>query len=353
MEDGGAGDPSSKPAVSMVDCFGEAQHMPWGLPQGPGEGPASMQLGAAYNLFDCEELLEASIRSIRSEVDYVVVVYQRVSNFAMPCSAELMPTLQRLKSAGLVDELLEYSPRAFSLDEKKTLVSRRATDMHLGGACVEDVGDQFMNELTKREIGRRACATHGCNYFMSLDADECYLAPQLRAVKALALEKNYECVACYMRYFFKWPTQELVPPDTVNCVPVLYRIAPHMPFRLACPYPCLVDPTRKLENLRRLHIAERGIIEMHHFSFVRRNIRAKLLNVSNRQNYDGGGAPDHLEQFARAFDKWQPSHGILHPHPFYKEAFKCTRTVPNVFEIDFPGLGRCAEEKEEEEKQRI
>jgi hypothetical protein len=345
MSAAAASSSSSAPTVT-VDCFGEAQHMPWGLPPGPGEGPSSMTLGAAYNLFDCEELLEASIRSIRPEVDFVVVVYQRVSNFGMQCSSELMPTLRRLRSEGLVDELLEYAPRAFSLEEKKALVSRRATDAHLGGASVEDVGDQFMNELTKRELGRQACATRGgCNYFMSLDADECYLAPQLRAVKELALAQNYECVACYMRYFFKWPTQEMVPPDDANCVPVLYRIAPHMAFRLACPYPCLVDPTRKLENCRRLHVAERGVIEMHHFSFVRRNIRAKLLNVSNRQNYEGGGAPEHLEQFARSFDAWQPSHGVLHPHPFFKQAFKRTRTVPNVFGIDFPGMGRCAEEE--------
>ena len=339
---------SSAPTVTL-DCFGEAQHMPRGLPPGPSEGtsegPSSMKLGAAYNLFDCEELLEASIRSIRPEVDFVVVVYQRVSNFGMQCSSDLMPTLRRLRSEGLVDELLEYAPRVFSPEEKKALVSRRATDAHLGGVSVEDVGDQFMNELTKRELGRQACATRGCNYFMSLDADECYLAPQLRAVKELALAQNYECVACYMRYFFKWPTQEMVPPDDENCVPVLYRIAPHMAFRLACPYPCLVDPTRKLENCDRLHVAERGVIEMHHFSYVRRNIRAKLLNSSSRHNYEGGGAPEHLDQFARSFDAWQPSHGVLHPHPFFKQAFKRTRTVPNVFGIDFPGMGRCAEEE--------
>ena len=35
-----------------------------------------MKLGAAYNVFDGEELLENSIVSIRPEVDYVVVVYQ-------------------------------------------------------------------------------------------------------------------------------------------------------------------------------------------------------------------------------------------------------------------------------------
>ena len=40
-----------------------------------------MKLGVSYNLYDGEELLRASIRSIRSEVDFVTVVYQEVSGF--------------------------------------------------------------------------------------------------------------------------------------------------------------------------------------------------------------------------------------------------------------------------------
>eukprot|EP00937_MAST-01D_sp_MAST-1D-sp2_P007130 g7130.t1 len=326
-----------------VDAFGESMAMPWGPPPAPDAGPRSMKLGAAWNLFDCEELLEASVRSVRPAVDFVVVVVQRVSNFGMPCSAAVLPLLQRLVAAGLVDRVVEYAPRAFSVEQKRRLVSRRATEQQLGGASVDQLGDQFLNELTKRELGRQACRDAGCNYFMSLDADEFYRAAELRAVKALALRRNYECVACRMRYFFKWPELELTPPDELNCVPVLYRIAAHMPFRLACPYPCLIDPTRKLENLRRLHVAERGEVQMYHYSFVRRDMRAKLLNVSNRQNYVGGGEAHALERWAARFAAWQPRDGVMHPHPFYEKAFTGVRRVPNWFAIDVAGwgLGAC------------
>lgn len=40
------------------------------------ESPSFVKVGAAYNVFDGVELLEASIRSIRPVVSYVVVVYQ-------------------------------------------------------------------------------------------------------------------------------------------------------------------------------------------------------------------------------------------------------------------------------------
>lgn len=42
------------------------------------------KVGAAYNVFDGTELLEASIRSIRPLVSYVVVVYQTSKAFDAP-----------------------------------------------------------------------------------------------------------------------------------------------------------------------------------------------------------------------------------------------------------------------------
>jgi hypothetical protein len=52
------------------------------------------KLGAAYNVFDGEELLWRSIESIRPVVQFVVVVYQTTSNFGDAAASELMPTLQ-------------------------------------------------------------------------------------------------------------------------------------------------------------------------------------------------------------------------------------------------------------------
>jgi hypothetical protein len=52
------------------------------------------KLGAAYNVFDGEELLLRSIESIRPVVQFVAVVYQTTSNFGDTAAPELMPTLQ-------------------------------------------------------------------------------------------------------------------------------------------------------------------------------------------------------------------------------------------------------------------
>jgi hypothetical protein len=77
-------------------------------------------------VFDCEELLETSILSIRPNVDYVCVVYQTISNFGNPCNPHLEEFLFDLKERGLIDELLKYEPRMFTPEEKRQLVSPQA-----------------------------------------------------------------------------------------------------------------------------------------------------------------------------------------------------------------------------------
>ena len=102
-----------------------------------------MQLGCAYNVFDGEELLEASIRSIRAAAQHVVVVYQTVSNFGNACHPGLVPLLEQLKASGLVDELVAYdSSPPMPLPERTALLSASIDpERDLGGA-VETVGTQ-------------------------------------------------------------------------------------------------------------------------------------------------------------------------------------------------------------------
>ena len=48
--------------------------------------PPVHKLGVSYSVWDGEEMLEFAIRSIRSEVDYVNVVWQKLSWFGTMCS---------------------------------------------------------------------------------------------------------------------------------------------------------------------------------------------------------------------------------------------------------------------------
>ena len=309
----------------IISCAAAmAEREPWWKPLS-----TPMKLGATYNVFDGEELLEASIKSIKKNVDYVVVVYQTISNFGFECDPGLVPLLTRLQADGLVNQLIAYVPRRFNAREKKELVSARATGAELGGARVDQVADTFFNELSKREIGRRACLREGCTHFMSMDTDEFYVEKELYRLKQLVSERGYEGILAKMRYFYKYPTCELLPHDDVNHVPVMYACRADMPFRLGSPYPYLIDPTRRVDGCRLLHVCERKDLEMFHYSFVRSNIQSKLVNVSNRGNYR-----ENLQEFVESFMSWRPSDPIRHPHPYFKELFQKTEIVPNWFHID-------------------
>ena len=90
--------------------------------------------------------------------------------------------------------------------------------------------------------------------------------------------------------------------------------------------------------VRRFKVFDRSELEMHHLSFVRKDLRRKLLNVSNRKNYNS------TEQFLKKISSWNPAKGLkegdidttienIHPHPYYKSHFKALRIVPNQFKI--------------------
>eukprot|EP01116_Phalansterium_solitarium_P021128 TRINITY_DN6467_c0_g1_i1.p1 TRINITY_DN6467_c0_g1~~TRINITY_DN6467_c0_g1_i1.p1 ORF type:complete len:349 (+),score=94.98 TRINITY_DN6467_c0_g1_i1:1036-2082(+) len=290
------------------------------------------RLGVCYNVFDGEELLEFSIRSVRSCAAWVTVVYQTVSNWgARTSNPRLREFLEHLQATGLVDELIFYEPRRFDPDEKQRLTSRHASPEDLGGN-VAFISNVFYNELSKRELGRLSCLKAGCGYFMSMDTDEFYLAAQLREAVRVLAQRGCDAGTCRMRLLFKEPTIEYAPPDELNSVSCIMRCHPDHPFRLAAPmmagsHPLLVDPTRRIEGCNDVHVFGRSELEMWHMSFVRRNIASKLENVSNRQNYQG------VSEFLARFESWTPADGVLHPHPVLGRLFTHVRTVPNHFDV--------------------
>ena len=76
-----------------------------------------MKIGVSYNLWKGEELLPYSIKSIRNEVDYIVVVYQNISNYN-EFRFDLTPLLNEMVSVGLIDEIVLYKPSFEGIERK-------------------------------------------------------------------------------------------------------------------------------------------------------------------------------------------------------------------------------------------
>jgi len=82
---------------------------------------------------------------------------------------------------GLLHEIVLYETKLeVPAAEKIVMVSSKATQMDLTGTRPQDVGNQFINEVMKREIGRQKCLEAECDLYMSLDCDELYEGEPLR-----------------------------------------------------------------------------------------------------------------------------------------------------------------------------
>jgi len=246
-----------------------------------------MKIGVSYNLFDGEELLEGSIRCIRDEVDYISVVYQTVSNFGNPCDDGLVPLLEKLQSDGLVDELFEYRPK-----------------LNKGG---------HYNELTKRNIGVSLSLGQKCSHHMSMDSDEYYLLDEFKYMKKTIEEGNYDSSACRLQTYYKDSMYRLDPPEDYY-VSLLYKINYNSNYQFGDRLPVLVDPTRCMEP-GNCKIFDRDEIEMHHLSYIRKDIRRKLQNSSAVVNFR-----DRLDKLVDYHNNWEyPQQALMAgaPDKFY------------------------------------
>jgi glycosyltransferase involved in cell wall biosynthesis len=218
-----------------------------------------MKFGASYNVYeDSVEILPYSLQSIRESVDYIVIVYQTTSNWDIPASEAFVPELERLKAEGLCDEL-------FCFDKRPAVQSE--------------------NEVDKRNIGFNLCRDNGCDYAINMDSDELYIKEEFERMKQITVDGNHDGGACKMLSYYK--TSEYIrQPLEEYYVPLFYRVSPGRHFRMCAGFPVLVDPTRGMD-CNNVRLFEREEIQMHHMTYVRKDIKSKVLNSTARPNYDG------------------------------------------------------------------
>ena len=220
-----------------------------------------MKLGISYNLFDGEELLEASINSVREEAFHVSVVYQTKSYYGNDANPKLLSLLSGLKRQGLIDEIYLY-------------------DVDFSKSPKHDY------ERQKRDIGLTIAKKAGCSHFLSMDVDEFYDNNQLRSAKNYIVKKRIENSAVSIVEYLKKPEYKLLngytfePVSPYNFyVPFIMKINKFFSQKHNCKwYPCLVDPSRALNNKDKFYLFPIQDVVMHHMSTVRADLYKKYAN---------------------------------------------------------------------------
>ena len=193
---------------------------------------------AIYNVFDGEELLEGSIKSVRPWVDLVIAVCQEYSNFGEYYDGGLKEC-ERLYDLRAIDHIHYYNPK----HGQSAL------------AC----------ETEKRNLGIKIAKSKGASHLIHLDCDEYWI------------EKPGIDTAHEMITYFKTP-ELIYEPRESYYVPGIISIRKDTKVgAFNCGFYC--DPTRTPN-----HLLSKGSAVMHHFSYVRKNIDRKINNSTARSN---------------------------------------------------------------------
>jgi len=263
-----------------------------------------MKLGVSYNLFDGEELLVDSIKSIRDSVDVISVVYQRESNYGQKCNPDLPNILHNLSQEGLINIIKQYEP-----------------------INTQNIGFQgSLNEIKKRNIGLNLSRERECTHHLGMDTDEFYIKDEFDNIKGLIEEHNLDASGCKMQTYYKLPTMVLDPPEDYY-VPFIFKVYPHTKFVLGGSFPVLVDPTRRINTHNKFTQIGRKGIQMHHMSYVRKSIKNKLHNSSAKLNFG-----DKLDKFISYWENWKNGDDALLAG--VDEVYYKLKQVKNIFNIN-------------------
>ena len=242
-----------------------------------------MKLGIAYNLFNGFELLEASARTIREEVDYILVVNQNISNrgnrFPDYLNNLKSKIIKGLISDGIIDEVIEYVP-----DLK---------------------ADPGINEAKKRQIGYNRCLELGYTHHMSLDVDEIYNPIDLKRAKEIYINSNTDVSFVHIADYYGDFNHLLwdLPKFLTSFIVVL---DPNKNFNeKGIPDGFVIDPSRYI-NGDNILVFDREIIKLHHMSHVRLNGECIASKWKNRKCNEYVTDED-IDEVLKYYDEWDKS----------------------------------------------
>lgn len=206
-----------------------------------------MRIAAVFNVWaDCLCLLPYAVENIRPVVDEIIIVWSRKSN------------------RGQVAE--------YELPKGCTLIQ-----------CEPKSNIPHVNETAKRNAGLEAVKAGAFTHFIMMDSDEFYIQSDFIREKKAIEALNVTGTVCRTQTYFKSPTLTIGIDHTL--VPFIHKVTLNLQYKLQfIGYPFAYERgAARIDCTRRLNVST-GVkmvdITMHHFSYVRKDMRMKLENSS-------------------------------------------------------------------------
>lgn len=211
------------------------------------------KLAAIWNVWDGDELLPYSVKSVMNHVDLIIFVYQDISNFG-----------ERYNPLNTILDLIPEIPCQ--------VITEKYTPKIYGG---------MRNETNKRNLGLEIAQASKCTHFIHLDCDEVW--ENFEGAKKQYFDSGAWSSVAQMWTYFKEPTLKFKNPENYF-VPFITELETDTVVG-NYPYPFYCDPTRKPFNPNVPHSDVIRIDEfMSHYSYVRKDIKIKVNNSSASAN---------------------------------------------------------------------
>ena len=217
-----------------------------------------MKLIAIYSIFDGEELLEYSIKSIKNSVDYVYVIYQTTSNFGI-FNNDLEKKIFELKEKSLINEFYHYVPK---------------------------LGNPLLDEVNKRNLGIEYAKKMNFTHFITIDCDEFYFQEQFDVAKEYIIKNDIDSSVCHIQNYHKKPEYKIIGKSEPFKVPFINKLNENTKLILGGRYfTDMIDPTRITNTFNKNIIFDESFILMHHYTTIKKDIRRKYESWTCRLNY--------------------------------------------------------------------
>lgn len=245
------------------------------------------KLGLGIVAFEGTEHIKNITYEIRDYVDEIVVCLQKKSYNGDDIDESDVLEVDELFKKGWIDKIVWFSPvRRYdnASQEEKKIVPR-------------------LIETDKRNFILDILETDGCSHSMIIDSDEFYNGDEFRDVKEYFSE-DPDMKVSYCRYvnywqdyyhYLVWTHKTFVPFITES----KYRFS----FNAKC-FNGSIDLTRiyLLKDGECYHTFSWDKIHMHHFSWIRKDIRKKIGCWSSSAYFDSGIKDEVYDSYV----KWKP-----------------------------------------------
>lgn len=254
-----------------------------------------MRLAALYTVWNGLELLNGSINQIKDSVDVIFIGWQYKSN------------------KGEVSQEVEAFLEQYENDEKIILVE----------FMPDFRNNTKLNELNKHNLLLEEARAFGCSHFFISATDHYYNPQEFRNAKELINVNNYDVTLSSMFTYYKRPEWRIEPPESY-LMPFICKINKETKFAFSGAYPFDVDPSLKVFPLKNVHNFKRGVLIMHHFSMIRKDIENKFNNAAASIRW----TPSKINNFIKEYNEAKEGDSISY---FGGRKIK---SVENIFNIE-------------------